>query len=140
MTPKTVYYTASSMDGFIAGPGDDLNWLVSAGLATSEDSPFDYSAFEASVGAIVMSANTYAWVLDHHPEMTLESWSSVPSWVVTHRALPPIEGAPMRFHAARSQTSTRASSRRPATVTSGWSAGVSSPGSSWTPACSTRSW
>lgn len=99
MTPKTVYYTASSMDGFIAGPGHDLNWLVSAGLATSEDSPFDYSAFEASVGAIVMGANTYAWVLDHHPEMTLESWYSVPSWVVTHRALPPIEGAPMRFHA-----------------------------------------
>lgn len=97
---RTIYYTASSLDGFIAGPGNDLAWLVAGGLETGPgDSPFAYAAFEASVGAVVMGAHTYEWVRAHHPEMTLESWYSQPSWVVTHRALEPIAGAPMRFFA-----------------------------------------
>jgi dihydrofolate reductase len=97
---RTIYYTASSLDGFIAGPGNDLEWLVSGGLETGpDDSPFGYTTFEASVGAVVMGANTYEWVLAHHPQMTLESWYSQPSWVVTHRTLEPIAGAPMHFFA-----------------------------------------
>ena len=48
---KTIYYTASSLDGFIAGPGNDLEWLVSGGLDDGpEDSPFAYAGFEPSVG------------------------------------------------------------------------------------------
>lgn len=95
---RTIYYTASSLDGFIAGPGNDLEWLVAGGLdAGPGDSPFAYPAFEASVGAMVMGSNTYEWVRAHHPDMTLESWYSQPSWVVTHRILEPVPGTQVRF-------------------------------------------
>ncbi len=97
---RTIYYTASSLDGFMAGPDNDLEWLVSSGLETgADDSPFGYTAFESSVGALVMGARTYQWVLAHEPQMTAETWFSQPCWVVTHRVLQPIAGAPMRFFA-----------------------------------------
>ena len=96
---RTIYYTASSLDGFIAGPGNDLDWLVASGLETGDDSPFAFSVFNASVGAVVMGAHTYEWVRAHDPEMTIESWHTQPCWVVTHRVLDPIPGAPMQFFA-----------------------------------------
>ena len=97
---RTIYYTASSLDGFIAGPGNNLDWLVAGGLETGpDDSPFAYATLEASIGALVMGSHTYEWVRAHHPEMTLESWYRQPSWVVTHRVLEPIAGTPTRFFA-----------------------------------------
>lgn len=97
---RTIYYTASSIDGYIAGPGNDLEWLVADGLDTgSDDSPFSFPSFDASVGAVVMGAHTYEWVRAHDPGMTLESWHRQPCWVVTHRTLEPIAGVPMRFFA-----------------------------------------
>ena len=97
---RTIYYTASSLDGFIAGPGHDLEWLVWSGLETgSGDSPFAYSSFEPSVGAVVMGSHTYEWVTNHEPKPTPETWYSQPTWVVTRRDLEPIEGTPMQFFA-----------------------------------------
>ena len=51
---KTQYYTASSLDGFIATEDDSLDWLFPLG------SPSDagYPAFIADVGALAMGANT----------------------------------------------------------------------------------
>jgi dihydrofolate reductase len=47
---KTQYYTASSLDGFIATEDDSLDWLFPHG------SPDDarYPAFIANVGALAM--------------------------------------------------------------------------------------
>lgn len=57
---KTLYYTASSLDGYIAAPGNDLDWLMQFGEPEGGGS---YAAFIRDVGAIAMGSATYEWVL-----------------------------------------------------------------------------
>lgn len=93
----TQYYTASSLDGFIAAPGHDLSWLMQFG----EIEGSSYPAFIAEVGAIAMGASTYAWVLanlDLMPEPDKGRWPyTQPTWVFTHRSHPVPEAADVRF-------------------------------------------
>ena len=79
----TIYSTACSLDGFIAGPGHNLDWLLSRD--NDLDGPDSYAEFINGVGAVVMGANTYQWVLEH-----LDGpWPyHVPTWVMTHRTFP----------------------------------------------------
>ena len=78
---KTIYYTATTLDGFIADPDDSLDWLFRQ--AQDEGGPQNYESFIAGVGAIVMGSTTYEWVLAHL-EKTGEQWSySMPAWVMT---------------------------------------------------------
>lgn len=88
---RTQYYVAASLDGFIAAPGDDLDWLLEFGF---EEFQAGYDAFYAGVGAIVMGSRTYEFVRESG-----EPWAydSVPTWVLTTRDLPTIPGADMRF-------------------------------------------
>lgn len=80
---KTQYYTASSIDGFIADRDSSLEWLLSR--EADQDGPMAYSSFFAEVGAVAMGATTYQWLLDN-----LDGpWPyTVPSWVFTHRSFP----------------------------------------------------
>ncbi len=79
------FYTATTLDGFIADEHDNLDWLLSQPI--EEDGPFNYGEFIADIGALVMGATTYQWVLDHNAR-TGESWSyTQPTWVFTHREL-----------------------------------------------------
>ena len=93
----TQYYTASSLDGFIATADDSLDWLFPLGDITDTG----YPAFIAKVGAIAMGATTYEWMLKHSvgPDATSpEAWPyQQPTWVFTHRALPSIAGVDLRF-------------------------------------------
>jgi dihydrofolate reductase len=92
---KTQYYTASSLDGFLADSNHSLEWLFQWG-----DTPVgDYPGFIANVGAIAMGSNTYEWVLNHLARTgPAESWPyTQPSWVFTSRVLPSVEGADVRF-------------------------------------------
>lgn len=87
---KTQYYTASSLDGFIATEDDSLNWLFP--LADVNDS--SYPEFIAEIGAIAMGSSTYEWILAH----STDPWPyTQPVWVFTSRDLPTIEGADIRF-------------------------------------------
>jgi dihydrofolate reductase len=61
---KTQYYTASSLDGFIATEDDSLDWLFP--LADIDSS--SYPAFIAEIGAIAMGSSTYEWILKHSEE------------------------------------------------------------------------
>ena len=94
---KTQYYTASSLDGFIAGPGDSLDWLFP--LGDIEDT--SYPAFIRDVGALAMGSATYEWMLRHAvgPEAARpEPWPyAQPTWVFTSRTLPLVPGADVRF-------------------------------------------
>ena len=96
--PKTQYYTATTLDGFIADDHNSLDWL----FEVADDGPNPFAAFFAGVGAFAMGATTYQWVLDHEgllekPEKWKESYGDVPAWVFTHRDLPAIPGAALHF-------------------------------------------
>jgi dihydrofolate reductase len=90
---RTVYYTATSLDGFIATPDHSLDWLLSR--ETDAHGPMGYDGFIAGVGAVAMGATTYLWVREHEPEWTPER----PTWVFTHRDLPLLPGVDLRLTA-----------------------------------------
>jgi dihydrofolate reductase len=94
---KTQYYTASSLDGFIAGPDDSLEWLFPLG----DIEETSYPTFIRDVGAIAMGSATYEWLLRHvvHSEAEpRQPWPySQPTWVFTSRALTSVPGADIRF-------------------------------------------
>ena len=84
---RTLYYTATSLDGFIAGPDNSLEWLFTRNR--DEGGPLDYENFVAEVGAVAMGATTYEWILDYQSSHGGPKWPyDVPSWVFTHRDLP----------------------------------------------------
>jgi dihydrofolate reductase len=81
--PLTQYYTATTLDGYIADASHSLDWLFTR--EQDRDGPLNYAAFIAQVGALAMGANTYEWVLDHEQG----KWPyELPCWVFTHRELP----------------------------------------------------
>lgn len=91
----TVYFTASSLDGFIVDSDDSLDWLMSRAIDAT--GPFGYQAFAKSVGALVMGASTYAWIRRNQPG----DWMyEQPTWVLTHRPEIVAAGHPVRIHAA----------------------------------------
>ena len=59
---RTVYYTATTLDGFIATDDHSLDWLVTRD--SDPAGPMGYDSFFADVGALVMGASTYAWVTE----------------------------------------------------------------------------
>ena len=79
----TQYYTASSVDGFIADGENSLEWLFPNDI--DHEGSMAYPGFIAEVGALAMGATTYQWLLDHSPgEWVYEQ----PTWVFTHRDFP----------------------------------------------------
>lgn len=84
------YYVASSADGFIADPADDIGWLLEFGMDEYEQS---YARLMAATGALVMGSATYEFVASQD-----EPWPyDLPTWVLTSRRLPSIAGADIRF-------------------------------------------
>jgi len=98
----TQYYTATSLDGFIADESHSLEWL----FASDQDraGPLNYAEFFAGVGALAMGSTTYEWILDHefaNKDPADRKWPyDVPCWVFTHRELPVVPGAATEFTAA----------------------------------------
>jgi dihydrofolate reductase len=97
---STQYMTASSLDGFIADPDNSLDWLFP--VEQGPDAKERWDAFLGGVGALVMGATTYEWCLGHDdflnaPEKWHEYYADRPCWVFTHRDLPAIPGADLRF-------------------------------------------
>jgi dihydrofolate reductase len=94
---KTQYYTAATLDGFIADPNHSLDWLFQFGAEGTSD----YPEFIAAVGAIAMGSATYEWILRHlmggGPDGPKPWPYTQPTWVFTTRTLPPVPGADIRF-------------------------------------------
>ncbi|MBO0979524.1 dihydrofolate reductase family protein [Microbacterium sp. SD291] len=87
----THFYTASSLDGFIATAEHSLDWLLKQDI--DEDGPMAYPAFEKTIGALAMGASTYEWVMRHEEGR----WGyTQPTWVFAHRPLTVPEGADIR--------------------------------------------
>jgi dihydrofolate reductase len=98
---KTQYYTATTLDGFIADENNSLDWLFEVDRAT-EGGEHSFVAFFAQIGAMAMGSTTYEWVLEHdrlleEPEKWRGYYGDTPCWVFTHRTLPPIPGVEILF-------------------------------------------
>jgi len=99
---RTIYFTATSADGFIADEHNSLDWLFEVPRGQDEAGQDEFAEFFGRIGAFAMGATTYQWLLDHerlveHPEKWGEFSGSMPAWVFTHRDLPRIPGADIRF-------------------------------------------
>jgi dihydrofolate reductase len=94
---RTQYYTAVSLDGFIATEDDSLEWLFPLGDVAETS----YPVFVRDVGAIAMGSATYEWLLRHAvgPDATeRQPWPyTQPVWVFSSRTLPPVPDADIRF-------------------------------------------
>jgi dihydrofolate reductase len=98
----TQYYTATTLDGFIADPDNSLDWLFTR--QRDEDGPLNYGDFIADVGAMAMGSTTYEWILDHEfagKDPAEWKWPyDIPCWVFTHRQLQVVPGAEIEFTSA----------------------------------------
>ena len=133
----TVFYTATTLDGFIDDESDSLDWLFRQ-PQDDVDTPFDYDVFIKTVSALAMGATTYEWI--RTSGLADDPWPySQPTWVFTHRDLEPIPDADLRFTSApveQVHAEMAAAGDGDLWVVGG---GGLAP-SSRRPGCSTRSW
>lgn len=93
----TQYYTATSLDGFIATEDHSLDWLFPLG----DPAGSSYPEFIREIGAAAMGFSTYQWMLQNHvkpgtPEQA--PWPyGMPVWVFSRRTLPRVADADVRF-------------------------------------------
>ncbi|WP_435299011.1 dihydrofolate reductase family protein [Timonella sp. A28] len=93
-----IYSTATSVNGYIADQENSLDWLFEADASLVPD----HAEFLTTVGAIVMGATTYEWlmhtqgVLDD-PSMWSSIYGTIPTFVFTHRDLPVPAGSNIMF-------------------------------------------
>lgn len=88
MMGKVRVYIATSLDGFIAGPNDELDWLPNPSAdAALPDGVLGFDAFMREIGAMVMGRRTFDVVRELGPWF----YGETPVLVPTHR---PLEGGP----------------------------------------------
>ena len=96
---KVQYFTACTLDGFIADEHNSLDWLFE--IPHEEEDTF-WDDWFPSVGGLAFGATTYAWMVEHdemldNPEQFRTYYGDRPAWVFTHRELPPIPGIEIGF-------------------------------------------
>lgn len=62
---KVVLYIASSLDGYIAKPDDDLGFLS---IVQQDGEDYGYADFVKSVDTVLLGRKTYDWVMKQVPE------------------------------------------------------------------------
>ncbi len=91
----THFYTATSLDGFIATTEHSLEWLLKQDI--DDQGPMAYPGFVTGIGALAMGSSTYEWVMEHENG----AWGyTQPTWVFTHRDLAAPATGGVRFTAA----------------------------------------
>lgn len=95
---KIVYYTASTLNGFLADANHSLDWL----FAVDDAGAPDIAAFMETAGVFVEGSSTYEWVLKAEnllaePAKWQQYYGTKPTYVFTSRELPVPEGADVRF-------------------------------------------
>jgi dihydrofolate reductase len=95
---RIVYYTASTLNGYLADDDNSLAWLFAVDDAGSPD----IAAFMAGMGVFVEGSTTYEWVLREeklleNPAKWQQYYGDRPTYVFTSRELPVPDGADVRF-------------------------------------------
>lgn len=65
MDRKVILYIATSLDGYIAKPNDDLSFLS---IVQQEGEDYGYADFVKSVDTVILGRKTYDWVMTQVPE------------------------------------------------------------------------
>jgi dihydrofolate reductase len=95
----TQYYTATTLDGFIADSDHSLDWLFTRDQDLG--GVLNYAEFIAGVGSLAMGSSTYEWILDHEfkgKDPAEWKWPyDIPCWVFTSRELPIVPDARVEF-------------------------------------------
>ncbi|MBD7957892.1 dihydrofolate reductase [Microbacterium sp. Sa4CUA7] len=97
---RVIFYTATTLDGYLADESDSLDWLFA--VPGGEGGDADFHAFLDGIGVLVQGSSTYEWVLEHedliaHPDKWPSFYGPRPTWVFTTRQLPTVAGADVRF-------------------------------------------
>jgi dihydrofolate reductase len=79
---KLIVYIASSIDGYIAGPGDNLDFLE---LVARDGEDYGYAGFIKKIDTVIMGRKTFNWVTNKidrlpHPDRI--------TYVITSESLP----------------------------------------------------
>lgn len=97
---RVIFYTATTLNGFLADEEDSLDWLFAAPGGEGADDRFQ--TFLAGVGVLVQGSATYEWVVGHEglvdePEKWRTYYGARPTFVFTSRSLAEVPGADVRF-------------------------------------------
>ena len=100
MTGRTQYFTATTLDGYLADENGSLDWLFR--LPHGDDGERRWEEFITPVGAMAMGANTYKWAVDHdnlldNPGRWHDYYGNRPCWIFTNHELKPIPDADLHF-------------------------------------------
>lgn len=94
---KTQFYTAVSLDGFLADENHSLEWL----FQFDHDNENSYNHFINKIGAIAMGSSTYEWMLKNYifkdPENPMPWPYEQPVWVFSSRDLQKLDQGDIRF-------------------------------------------
>jgi dihydrofolate reductase len=93
------YFTACTVDGYIADAANSLGWLFEVPHDTDDAY---WEEWFPDIGALVMGATTYEWMIEHEgidqaPERWHQYYGERPGWVFTHRDLPRLPGVDITF-------------------------------------------
>lgn len=88
---KLTLYTAASLDGFIAGPNGEIDWLEIPGAPEAED--YGYSAFFESIGTTLQGSTTYELAASHDDD----AYPGKTNYVFTRKSPPPHDSEHWRF-------------------------------------------
>jgi dihydrofolate reductase len=94
---RVQYFTACTLDGFIADENNSLDWLFEA--PHSEEDTF-WDEWFPGVGGLVMGATTYEWYVARYglgAEQWREFYGDRPGWIFSHRELPLIPGGGLKL-------------------------------------------
>ena len=98
--PRVIFYTATTLNGFLADDDDSLEWLFAAPGGEGGDE--DFQRFLSGIGVLVQGSSTYRWVVEHedlvaHPEKWPAYYGDRPTWVFSHQDQPVVPGVDVRF-------------------------------------------
>lgn len=65
MSRKLILYIATSLDGYIAKPNDDLSFLD---IVSKEGEDYGYEGFTNTIDTVILGRKTYDWVMKQVPE------------------------------------------------------------------------
>lgn len=84
MNRKTILYIAVSLDGYIAKPGDNLDFLQ---LVEMPGEDYGYSRFNEQIDTVILGKRTYDWVMEQVGEFPHQGKET---YVLTRQKLDPI--------------------------------------------------